>query len=76
MQAEIYYRQALTLAEELGLRPLAAHCHLGRGSIYQRVGRNERLQAELESAAEMYRAMEMPFWLDKAVAALAGGGTG
>src|SRR5215831_6821751 len=28
-QAEAYYRQALTLAEELGMRPLQAHCHRG-----------------------------------------------
>ena len=26
-QAEDYFRQALTLAEELGMRPLVAHCH-------------------------------------------------
>ena len=26
-QAEAYYRQALALAEELGMRPLQAHCH-------------------------------------------------
>jgi hypothetical protein len=28
-------------------------------------------RAELATAAELYRAMEMPFWLDKAEAALA-----
>jgi len=33
-QAEIYYRQALTLAEELGMRPLQAHCHRGLGTLY------------------------------------------
>ena len=26
------YRQAMTLADELGMRPLAAHCHLGLGT--------------------------------------------
>ena len=31
-QAEAYYHQALTLAEELGMRPLLAHCHLGLGT--------------------------------------------
>src|SRR5262249_19803756 len=35
-QAESYYRQALALSEELGMRPLVAHCHLGLGSLYQR----------------------------------------
>ena len=27
-------RQALALAEELGMRPLVAHCHLGLGKLY------------------------------------------
>ena len=33
-QAEAHYRQALALAEELGMRPLQAHCHLGLGTLY------------------------------------------
>ena len=32
-RAEIHYRAALTLAEELGMRPLVAHCHLGLGKL-------------------------------------------
>src|SRR5262249_28298100 len=32
--AEAHYRQALTLADELGMRPLLAHCHLGLGTLY------------------------------------------
>jgi tetratricopeptide (TPR) repeat protein len=70
-QAEARYRQALALAEELGMRPLQARCHFGLGTLYQRVGRHEVARAELATAAELYRAMEMPFWLDKAEAALA-----
>jgi tetratricopeptide (TPR) repeat protein len=70
-QAEGHYQQALALADELGMRPLAAHCHLGLGTLYRRVGRNEEAQAELTMAAEMYRAMEMAFWLAKAEAASA-----
>ena len=38
-QAEGYYRQALVLAEELGMRPLVAHCHLGLGKLYSRTER-------------------------------------
>jgi class 3 adenylate cyclase/tetratricopeptide (TPR) repeat protein len=71
-QAGAYYRQALARAEELGMRPLAAHCHLGLATLYQKVGRDGGALAELATAAEMYRAMEMPFWLVKAEAALAG----
>src|SRR5262249_49568872 len=36
--AEKHYRQALTRADELGMRPLAAHCHLGLGKLYRRTG--------------------------------------
>ena len=35
---EEYYRQALALAEELGTRPLVAHCHLGLGTLYAKSG--------------------------------------
>jgi tetratricopeptide (TPR) repeat protein len=70
-QAASYYRQALALAEELGMRPLVAHCHLGLGTLYSRSGRDEQAQVELSTAAEMYRSMEMPFWLEKVEAALA-----
>ncbi len=70
-RAEAHFREALALAEELGMHPLAAHCHLGLGTLYQRVGRHEQGQVELTTAAERYRAMEMPFWLERAETALA-----
>jgi class 3 adenylate cyclase/tetratricopeptide (TPR) repeat protein len=70
-QAEGYYRQALALAEELGMRPLVAHCHLGLGTLCQRVGRAEEAHSELTIARELYRAMAMSFWLTRAEAELA-----
>jgi len=69
--AENYYRQALTLAEELGMRPLMAHCHLGLGTLYGATGQREPARAELSTAIEMYQAMEMTFWLPQAEMALA-----
>ena len=69
-QAEASFQQALALAAELGMRPLMAHCHLGLGTLYQKIGRDEQAHGELTAAVEMYRAMEMTFWLDKAEAAL------
>jgi Tetratricopeptide repeat len=69
-QAEGYYHQAVTLAEELGMRPLVAHCHLGLGTLYRKIGRHEQAQAELSTAAQMYRAMDMTFWLVRAETAL------
>jgi hypothetical protein len=53
------------------MRPLVAHCHLGLGALYHKVGRDAEAQAELAAAAALYRAMEMTFWLAKAEAALA-----
>ena len=32
--AEAYYRQALALAQDLAMRPLQAHCHLGLANVY------------------------------------------
>ena len=69
--AEAHYRQALALAEELGMRPLVAHCHLGLGALYVRIGQREQARAELTTAIALYRAMEMTFWLPQAEAALA-----
>ena len=69
-QAEDHYRQAITLADERGMRPLIAHCHLGLGTLYATTGRCEQARAELDTAIELYRAMDMTFWLPQAEAAL------
>ena len=60
------YRQAMTLADELGMRPLAAHCHLGLGTLYARTERLEQARAELSAAMALYHAMDMTFWLSRA----------
>ena len=70
-EAEASYRQALALADELGMRPLLAHCHLGLGSLYAKTGQREQAHAELSAAIDLYRAMNMTFWLPQAEAALA-----
>jgi tetratricopeptide (TPR) repeat protein len=70
-QAEESFHQALTLAEELGMRPLQAHCHLGLGTLYSRVERLEEARAALSTAIHMYRTMEMSLWLPQAEATLA-----
>jgi len=54
-QAEAYYRQALALADELGMRPLQAHCHRGLGMVYAATGQQEQARAELSTAIEMYQ---------------------
>jgi tetratricopeptide (TPR) repeat protein len=69
--AEHHYRQALALAEALGMRPLQAHCHLGLGTLYATIGCRDEARAELSTAIELFRSMEMTFWLQQAEAALA-----
>jgi tetratricopeptide (TPR) repeat protein len=69
--AEAAYRQALVLAEALGMRPLLAYCHLGLGTLYAKVGRRAQAHAALSTAIELFQAMEMTFWLPRAEAVLA-----
>jgi len=69
-QAEIHYQQALSLANELGMRPLQAHCHRGLGTLYRQTGQAEQARAELTTAIDMYRDMEMDFWLPETETAL------
>jgi tetratricopeptide (TPR) repeat protein len=70
-QAVGHYQQALTLAEDLGMRPLQTHCHLGLGIWYPHRGQRQQAHAALTTAITLYRAMGMTFWLPKAEAALA-----
>jgi tetratricopeptide (TPR) repeat protein len=70
-QAEAHYQQALALAEELGMRPLQAHCHRGLGTLYAATGQREQARTALSTAIEMYTSMEMACWLPQTEAALA-----
>jgi tetratricopeptide (TPR) repeat protein len=70
-EAAAHYRQALALADELGMRPLQAHCHRGLGTLYATTGQREQARVELDTAITLYRAMEMTFWLPEAKATLA-----
>jgi hypothetical protein len=71
VQAESYYQQALVLADELGMRPLQAHCHRGLGTLYTTIGQVGQAATELSTAIAMYQAMEMTFWLPQTETALA-----
>jgi tetratricopeptide (TPR) repeat protein len=71
VQAEAHYQQALALAEELGMRPLVAHCHHGLGRLYHQTGRAESARVALSAAIDLYRAMDMTLWLSQAEATLA-----
>jgi class 3 adenylate cyclase/tetratricopeptide (TPR) repeat protein len=64
--AEDHFRRALTIATELEMRPLMAHCHLGLGKFYRRTGQCEQARECLFTAATMYREMDMGSWLEQA----------
>jgi hypothetical protein len=66
-----HYSKALARADELGMRPLVAHCHLGLGKLYRRTGKPEQARERLITATTMYREMDMGFYLAEAEAALA-----
>ncbi len=53
------------------MRPLVAHYHRGLGRLYHQTGHDEQARAALNTAIDLYCAMEMTFWLPQAEAALA-----
>jgi tetratricopeptide (TPR) repeat protein len=65
---EAHYREALALAEPREMRPLVAHCHLGLGRLYRRVGKRDQAREDLATATTMDRDMGMKYWLEKAEA--------
>ena len=60
-----HFREALTVAQKHGMRPLIAHCHLGLGRVHDRLGKPDA-HKHLATAAAMYRDMDMAFWLKQA----------
>jgi tetratricopeptide (TPR) repeat protein len=67
-KASKQYDQAITLATELGMRPLVAHCHLGLGKLSGRTGQRQEAEVHLTTATTMYREMDIRFWLEQAEA--------
>jgi class 3 adenylate cyclase/tetratricopeptide (TPR) repeat protein len=71
-KSEAYYRQALALAEELGMRPLQAHCRAGIGKTHAERRLLPQADAEIAAALELYRSMEMSFWAAQVQSVLSG----
>ncbi len=67
-RAIAHHRDAITLGEALGMRPLVAHGHLQLGTLHQRMGDLEQARDALVRAATMLHAMGMVLWLEKAEA--------
>jgi hypothetical protein len=53
------------------MRPLQAHCHRGLGTLYAMTDQREQARTALSTAIEMYRAMDMTFWLPQTGESLA-----
>jgi len=66
--AERLDREAAAQAEQLGMRPLVARCHLDLGKLARRTGQRERAQEHLTTATTLLREMGMRFWLEQAEA--------
>jgi tetratricopeptide (TPR) repeat protein len=64
------YRRALALAEELGMPPLMAHCHLGLGTLHRRTGQPQPGQEHLAAATTLLRELDMRRWPAQADAEL------
>jgi class 3 adenylate cyclase/tetratricopeptide (TPR) repeat protein len=69
--AQAHYRQALTLAEPLGLRPLLAHCHLGLGILSRSMGKHQEARESFTTAVMMFGEMDMRYWREQAETAMA-----
>jgi tetratricopeptide (TPR) repeat protein len=59
------YRQALALADELGMRPLVAHCHHGLGTRDQLTEQTEQAQEHLDAARTLYSELDMGHWIER-----------
>jgi hypothetical protein len=47
-----------------------AHCHLGLGRLYHQTSQREQARTALATASDLYRTLDMTFWLPQAEAAL------
>ena len=63
-EAEARYREALTLAGRLGMRPLVARCELALGRLAERLGDRAGAEIQFTRAAALYRELDMPLTKD------------
>ena len=67
---EAHYLHALDLANQLGMSPLVAHCHLGLGRLYALNKNFDSAKQQLSGAAKLYQKMKMDYWLKQVDAEL------
>jgi len=64
--ARSHLTRALDLAGELGMRPLAARCHLGLARVARDIGDAAGAEKHLAAAREGFEAMGMTYWRERA----------
>ena len=67
-EAADLFRRSLALADELGMRPLAAHCHFGLGMLYRQHRAGDLAEPHLATATATYEALGMVRWRERAEA--------
>jgi hypothetical protein len=65
-KARGYLSDALVLSEQLGMRPLAAHCHIALAKLNRLAGMQRQADEHLRTGVRMYREMRMAYWLREA----------
>jgi tetratricopeptide (TPR) repeat protein len=69
--AEVLYRQAIAVAEELGMQPLSARCRIHLAVLYAERHDHPTARAELSASVAAFHRMGMTSWLARAEAELA-----
>jgi len=69
LEAAGHYHEALALAEELGMRPLVAQCHLALATLGRQHGEAQAYREHLATALAMFHELGMRSWTDRAEAA-------
>lgn len=64
-ESETFYKRAQQLADEGGMRPLAAHAHFGLGNLYRETGDTKLSEEHSLCAKKLFRAMNMTPWLTR-----------
>ena len=71
-EATGFFREALELSEELGMRPLAAQTRIALAKVEARLGRQAAASEYLQTAIAGFRDMNMAWWVARAEAEAAG----
>ena len=64
-------RRPLDVDQAAGQGEAGHSAHLGLGTLHLKLGQQEQARAALSTAIDLYRTMDMTFWLPQAEAMLA-----